>query len=83
MTRTISPAPTFLASRPGIEFEGIDCGRSRQALNAMGQPGLPIVGLRLADSSFRNVEKRYSRVQNVDPFVLENVSVNGSPAKYF
>ena len=49
----------------------------------MGQPGLPIVGLRLADSSFRNVEKRYSRVQNVDPFVLENVSVNGSPARYF
>ena len=73
----------YLPRFEGMEFEGIDCGPSRQALNALGQPGLPIVGLRLANSSFRKVEKRYSRVQNFAPFVPENVSVNGSPAKYF
>ncbi len=66
-----------------ITLDGIICNRSRQALNAIGQPGLPIVGLALTNSRFANVEKRYSRVANVSPFTLANVLVNGSPAKVF
>jgi hypothetical protein len=65
-----------------VNFEGIVCGRSLQALNAMGQPGLPMVGLHLKDCRFDVAEKLVSRVQNVDDFTAKNVTVAGAPAQF-
>jgi polygalacturonase len=60
-----------------INLDAINCGGSRQALIAAGQPDLRIFDLRLTNSSFLNSQKSALSVRNVDGFVMQNVTVNG------
>jgi hypothetical protein len=66
-----------------IAIERVTCGRSRQALNAIGHPGLPIVGLRLTDSTFRSAEKRFVVARGVEGLDLSGVAVNGVPPRVY
>lgn len=66
-----------------IAIERVTCGRSRQALNAIGHPGLPIVGLRLAGSTFASAEKRFVVARGVEGLDLSGLTVAGVPPRVY
>ncbi|MGD9510646.1 MAG: glycosyl hydrolase family 28 protein, partial [Geminicoccaceae bacterium] len=66
-----------------IAIERVTCGRSRQALNAIGHPGLPIARLRLVDSTFPSAEKRFVAARGVEGLDLAGTRVAGIPPRVY